>query len=298
MPVQTAERFVKFHFDQIHFAAPLAYGPFLLAQAGDVAAEPGYVCETHTQSVYELSYVVSGRGTFFVDGQPFLLQKDMLFLNRIGERHKIVSDLKDPIRYYYLGFLFSKTLGDDDPVRRIREAFDRPDVRLVSNAASIEPAFSSLFDNLLCGDAFAEGMMEAALRQILVTSYRLFFEKTPLKYDPRSIAVKNKILSDMIHYLDRHLCEIDALSHLPEAFSYSYSYLANLFHKFMGQSLRAYFLSRRMELAERYLSEGNSVTATAELLGYQSIHSFSHAFLKHCGISPQAIKNKRKEESL
>lgn len=84
MEAITTFRKVKFHFDNVHFKVPLEFGPYFLAQAGDLATEADYLCEPHIQSVYEISYVVSGEGVFTVDGNPYPLRKDMLFINRVA----------------------------------------------------------------------------------------------------------------------------------------------------------------------------------------------------------------------
>ena len=86
-----------------------------------------------------------------------------------------------------------------------------------------------------------------------------------------------------------------ALQKLSETFGYSYSYIADLFSRNMGEPLKEYFTRRRFERAAQLLEDGMSVTQIAEMLGYKSIHSFSRAFTKRFGVSPLEYRKAQKE---
>lgn len=73
-----SNRRVRFHFDEVHWQVPLELGTYLLVQAGDLAAEVNYVCMPHIQEVYEISYIVSGRGTFVADGGSYPVERGTL----------------------------------------------------------------------------------------------------------------------------------------------------------------------------------------------------------------------------
>jgi len=292
----TTFRKVKFHFDNVHFKVPLEFGPYFLAQAGDLATEADYLCEPHIQSVYEISYVVSGEGVFTVDGNPYPLRKDMLFINRPGEEHSILSNKSNPIRYFYLGFTFNEPYLSKYEYKTLKDFFDTCDKRDATAGSSLQDSFLKLFNNLITTDLFAGSMIESCIHQIAVTVYRQYNDTAERVYAPtQPLDGKKRLLYDIIHYIDVESEDMGALQKLSETFGYSYSYIADLFSRNMGEPLKEYFTRRRFERATQLLEDGMSVTQIADMLGYKSIHSFSRAFTRRFGVSPLEYRKAQKE---
>ena len=65
------------------------FGPYFLAQAGDLATEADYLCEPHIQSVYEISYVVSGEG--FSPSTAILIHCARICCSSTGQARSIPS---------------------------------------------------------------------------------------------------------------------------------------------------------------------------------------------------------------
>lgn len=87
MPVNRA----KFHFDNTYAGMDMLYGPYVLYQIGDLSCEAGYQTFEHEQAVYEITYVLSGTGAFYVDDTVYTMQKGDLLLVRKGQMHNIIS---------------------------------------------------------------------------------------------------------------------------------------------------------------------------------------------------------------
>ena len=68
-------------------------------------------------------------------------------------------------------------------------------------------------------------------------------------------------------------------------FSYSKFYLEKLFVAEYGESIVSYRNRARMQKAKQLLKT-NSVSKTAELLGYMSLYAFSRAYKLFYGVSP------------
>ena len=279
-----SNRRVRFHFDEVHWRVPLELGAYLLSQAGDLAAEVNYVCTPHIQEVYEVSYIVSGRGTFVVDGESYPVERGTLFLNRIGEEHNILTDNNDPIRYFYLGFRFSDACLSRFEYRTLKDFFDAAQPRMATAGPGIQDDFLRLFNNLITADLFSTTMLEACVHQILVDTYRQFTHAVRPYSQPAD--GKKRLLYEMIHYIDENCEDLHALSKLSEPFGYSYSTLASLFSQGAGVTLKGYYTRRRFERAAQLLDSGLSVTQVSERLGYRSIHAFSRAFSRQYGESP------------
>ena len=76
------------------------------------------------------------------------------------------------------------------------------------------------------------------------------------------------------------------MAQLSRIFGYSYTHIAQKFYTVTGEHLSSYYFKRRFEKAKEYILKGHSITATAEMIGYKSIHAFSRAFHGFVGMTP------------
>lgn len=287
MPLNRA----KIHFDNEYNEMNKHAGPFILFQVGDLCCEPGYCVKTHRQVVYEISYIVSGEGYFFTDNEKYKVAKGALYVNRIGENHEIQSSLDNPLRFFYLGFDFSVFEEQNEIISKLKNFFDQPENRIVSNVHSIQEIFVNMFTELITQDFLAETMLESYIWQIISHTYRIFSQK---KYHSYSINESedrdSKLVYDIIHYIDTEVESIDSLSNLSKEFGYSYSRLAQKFTSIMGENLKTYYMKRRFEKSKEEMHRGTTITDISQKLGYKSIHAFSRAFHKHEGMAPSEYK--------
>lgn len=96
-----------FHFDNLFFNCPVKCGFIDLYQIGELCCESGYVIEEHMQTLCEITYVISGSGRAFVDGEPVPLTAGDAMINSVGHRHKIEAGKNSFLRFAYIGFLFN-----------------------------------------------------------------------------------------------------------------------------------------------------------------------------------------------
>lgn len=284
----------RFHFDNLHFDNPLKYGPYTIMQVGDLAAGSGYECQEHIQEVDEITYVVSGKGIFYFDGEEVSVSRGDVIFNKKSSRHAIVGSEEDPIRYFYIGFVIDKATTNED--KQLSKFLKTTTQRLAKAHKSVFSAFQDIFNNMLNSDEFSKKLTEDAVRKLIVWAKRSFELGAGKIYSPEEEPEKNRMLSEICLYLESSVEDRGALKNLPKMFSYSYSYLSSVFSKAMGVSLREYFLIRRYEKEYELLSQGNSVTAVAEKMGYGSVHSFSHAFSARAGIPPSQVPCTKGEE--
>ena len=80
-----------------------------------------------------------------------------------------------------------------------------------------------------------------------------------------------------------------SLDDFAKCFFQSKYYLDKKFKKLFGMGLIEYRNNKRMQLANQLLQD-HSVTKVAEVLGYQSVYSFSRAYKHHFGRSPNKYK--------
>lgn len=99
---------------------------------------------------------------------------------------------------------------------------------------------------------------------------------------------------EQIQWIERTLRQIRehpekkySVASLARQGGYSRSYFSSLFKSTVGLSPKDFIVKTRMQAAEHLLLDSNySVSAIAEMLGYQDIYFFSRQFNDHHGLSP------------
>ncbi len=279
---------VHFHFDNIYLTNPQQHDAVILYQAGDLHGKPGYKVQAHEQICYEISLVVSGKGSFTIAGERYELEEGDIVLNVPGELHQIDADCGTSFRYYYAGFNFDLQGQEEHPFVHIKKMFDHSDCRIVKNKLRIDIPFSHLLSELINLKNYSSYMIGMYLQQLIVISYRSFYESWEKSYKQDS-SKKNgvSLVYEVINYIDLNLEKIRELSRIAEELHYSYSYMSHTFSKEVGLTIQEYYNRKRFEKAVYWLQQGElSITEIAAGLSYQSIHAFSKAFRKNFGISP------------
>ncbi|MBO9610768.1 MAG: response regulator [Paenibacillaceae bacterium] len=99
-------------------------------------------------------------------------------------------------------------------------------------------------------------------------------------------------LIDKIHaFIDQRLCAEFSREDIAGHVHLNPVYVSRLYKKETGMSLTDYILEKRMERAQRYLTETSyKVTAIMEMVGYQSISHFTQMFKKVYRMTPQEYR--------
>jgi len=112
-----------------------------------------------------------------------------------------------------------------------------------------------------------------------------------------SILASNSFVELIKSYLCDNLYKSLTLDTLCKKFSVSKSNLCKKWKEHSEIGIIDYFISLKVNEARRLLEEGKiSVTQIADMLGYSTIHHFSHSFKKFTGISPSEYKKLMKKD--
>ncbi len=268
----------RYHYDQYFFYTPVSCGDFFIYQLGELYCNETTSVEEHCQVCDELSFITSGKGWFYKNGEKYAVSKGDCFLSFEKEMHKIQSDPNNPLCFYYIGFK-----GKKDTIRAMTESLRCRRERNY-HLQWIEQLFRMIIEESWEAQPYCDEMIGLLLLRILLlllrdTDKEADFINIPKGQNSASLVYQLSV------YLKTHISEMDALSHVEEVFHYNYKLLSRMFHKAMGETLRGYFLRLRMEKAQQLLAEGFTVTETAEFLGYSTIHPFSRAYKNYFKIN-------------
>lgn len=250
----------------------------LLEQAGmpcGVSKAGNQVTELYRQAEYALSlrWVWEGRKTIFYEETG--LSKDSL--------HAAVKET--------LTKAMTVTAANMDGILAAMAEY-RTGMEEFAFAVYVDRVYRGLLEDIagLTGKPWRKGVprcgqgwkkpVEAALRELLSAKGR---QTGSRKKDP---------IQWSIAYIDSHYGDADLdMTLLADKLEISYQYFSELFHKQIGKTFSEYILELRMKEACRSLLQGELVSDVSKKVGYQHTHSFTRAFKRMYGISPNAFRS-------
>lgn len=275
----------KFHFDNYYLESPRQYGGVYLYQLGDRLCQSGVEVPAHVQVCHEISCVVSGTGTFSSNGELYRVKSGDLFISPQGSLHHIVSSRHDPLRYSYCGFMLDHRTEEYGRLMDFFSGVSHP--LAVDQYSSVREVFSLLFNELIIDDASSSLLVKNQLDQLFLLTHRCY-QSSPSRQKGflQSENFRQRMVYDIINYIDNNIFGIHRLTDISTYLGYSYSYVSQTFALIMGRSLGNYYQERRFDKAVELLGRSYTVTQTSEALGFDSVQSFSRFFRKKCGLPP------------
>ncbi len=287
-----------FHFDNDFWARPLKCGFLDIYQIGELCCEPGFKVEEHEQSVYEVTYVISGCGYSYVNGDKIKITEGDVMVNSVNHRHAIEADKSSILRYTYMGFRFNGEARTDD-ISRIKDFYDSAPYHLAKDKNDILYPFMHCIDELYSNRANSFHMIRSYCEQIVILATRVSgagYQKLP----DRSIypGAVNSAVYSVIRYVEDNIFDIKGIQEIADTLGYNYTYLSHFFKDKTGITLQKYISYKKIERALQLLKYGGiSVTQISSQLGYESPQSFSKAFRRVMGVSPtQYLEYERTKE--
>jgi AraC-like DNA-binding protein len=281
----------KYHLDKQFFLSPTKYGGIILYQIGDLYCDSGYYLKKHKQIVYEITYINSGKGKFFINEKPYDVKKGDIIINKPGDTHEGEADAIEPFRFFYLGFLFSEAKEEEQELLlNIKSIFDKLKHPVTIEKTGIEDTFTKAYKEFICGDSYSRHLIKIYLSEILITTCRNLQESrssTSIQYE-----IKEKLLDRVINYIDMNFEKNIRVEDMAAELGYSSSYISHIFSKRMGISIKSYYDNKRLERAVKLLKESClSVSEIADKLNFKSLYSFSRAIKDKYGAAPSNLRN-------
>lgn len=292
------EREKKFHFDNNYVNAPQQFGCVNLWQIGDLCSNEGYKVAAHKQFCHEITCIVAGSGTFIADGKSYRVKSGDLFLSPINSEHAIQSSYHAPLRFYYCGFTLDKNHPDYPIYRSVDHMFYTLTTPMAVDRYMVRNIYSILFNEIMVNDSSRDVLIKAGLAQLLLLTQRCHENSQVLQCRlHQNDNFKQCLVYEIIQYIDNNLANIQKMTDISAHFGYSYSYVSQTFSTIMKCSLVNYYQQKRFDRALELLKERNSITQVAEILGFDSIQSFSRSFKQRYGSSPTKYLSDQLEKS-
>ena len=105
----------------------------------------------------------------------------------------------------------------------------------------------------------------------------------------------NKIINQIIDYINRHYTEDVTLDILANRFHFSKYYISHLFKDYVGVSPYDYLIIRRLYTFNDLVRGKHSIREACFLTGFNNYSNFYRLYKKHFKITPQQFKNSLNE---
>ena len=250
-------------------------------------SESGEKVDFHYHEFCKILLLVSGQGSYYVDGQRYLLSPGDIVL--IGSRSVHKPELAEAVYeriiiYVSPEFLQQMSTPDCD-LLSIFSGKTGHVLRLKEHRRKAVFRLAATLEQDLAQDAFGrEILSRAGLLRLMVELGRSIQDAdTNL---PRPTMPENRRVLEIMEYLDRNLAEDIDIDRLAERFFISKYYMMRLFHRETGTTIYAYLTQKRLMRARALMNSGMSATESCYACGFRSYSSFTRAYGKHFGTTP------------
>jgi len=260
-------------------------------ECGYEKCDPLHYWGPDKKKFHSLHYVVSGKGTLYVDDKEYQIAKNDFFYIEADAMIRYVADENDPWEYRWVSFLGSQVksilsqtqISVQNPVLH----YDKDDVLLeyfvrMNNASQLEaPGRRHL---MMLGEMYL--MLGKLIEEFPSTAQ----DDIDMGKEYTMRALK------LIRYRYTSSCTINELS---KSLGLNRTYLYKLFMKYVGMSPTDYIEKLRISHAcELFKQENMSISEAGKLVGYNDPFYFSRVFKKVMGKSPREYEKSITSEQI
>lgn len=249
----------------------------------------------HLHDWYELVYVHSGRGRFFIDRTIYEMKQGDLFVIPGNTVHRALPDRQDPVTSTAL--FFHPSLLEQSP---LGEAFTYLDCfeqcgisrnfKVVCTPylqQSMDSGIQSIHEEVQLRQSGYRHAMALSLQRMLITIYR----ESERKKSPAQEANGPRWMQDILLYIDEHFEEEIGLSKLCTLASVSPAHFSRVFKQLTGLNVTAFILTKRIIQAKKLLIHtDDNVANVAAACGFESMPYFHRVFRQMVGVTPSVYR--------
>ena len=239
----------------------------------------------------ELLFVTHGKAIMTYDAESIALKEGMTVIVNSRVMHGIPECGKLSFYILIIDSVFFRELGIDIEQCRFEKTTDSPETAelFMQTVRSLEKPQES------------EDFLYRARVRRDVTSLVIHLCEKHLAESSISLtsdcASKNHVKLAM-QYINGKFPEPVSLEETAKNIGLNKSYLAREFRKYTGQTVHTYINSLRCTAADKYLAEGENVTNTALLSGFETLSYFSRTYKKIRGITPAEARENFKKQKM
>ena len=236
----------------------------------------------HNHEYYEIEYILSGSGTYYINDVPYNIERGATFFITPSDFHNFYVSSTDKVEI--LNVMFSFSLCDSALLFDLLTSSDTKYTLFEKNG---------LVENLLfeaCA-ACREGEDWYATQLVRCLLHKL------VKVFPKNVEISSPIRNAVL-YVHENFQKPITLDKVAKEVGLVPSYLSALFLKETGKNFKSYIDNLRFDFACRLLkyTDGKMVNISYSV-GFTDYGNFVRRFKKKYGITPSEYRNKKTPQS-
>ncbi|WP_144554851.1 AraC family transcriptional regulator [Bacillus sp. X1(2014)] len=255
----------------------------------------------HIHDYYEIVYVYSGKGTFFIDDNFYDMRQGDVFLIPNDTIHRAMPDKDDPVTSTIIFFsptLIYNILIDDafsflHLFERAKKVKNYKIALSQDNQKKMEGKLLTINQetvNNQLGNKHASLLM---VHQIILDLYRAHTDHEQHLIERNTYGPE--WVKEILVYINSNISQPLNLTELASQALVSTSHFSRVFKQTTGMGLTVYLNTKRVIKAKELLIETNhSVSYIAEICGFESMTHFHRIFKKYINMTPANFRKEHK----
>ncbi len=255
----------------------------------------------HCHDYLELHFVMSGGGTYRIDGRLYQVSEGDIVILNPGTMHQLaglerIEKKEVPNTAFLLGAVDFRIVGKPD------NHIPLPEGQLILHTmGELRQRFLRICSSMESENAKDRPgkyyMMKTYLVQILLLILRQEYDPVERNGSYVFETVNKKyVVEQILDYFAEHYAEKISLDRIAANMYLSPFYISKIFKSETGDTPIRYLINIRLEQAYKLLQDGwkGSVQDVAAAVGYEDSYHFSKLFKKKYGVAPSHVKGGEK----
>lgn len=237
----------------------------------------------HLHSEWEIYFFQNGTARYIIGNQMLELQNNDLLIIPPQVFHRAIIDYNSLYERTIINFPADKI--DGNIIAKLQELPTKINIDDNLLVKSIVHSIESFID-----DSEKQDVFNTIIKSIELISLHLFKHCKQKPVTPTQQNLFSSLFSNILSYIDEHLCDKLTLKTLAKTFYTSASWISHHFKQTLGVSCVKYINSKRILQAQRLIQQGQSPTAVYLKYCYADYSSFYRQYKQILGVSPAEDK--------
>lgn len=260
-----------------------------IVYAFDCWNSEGHFNAPHSHEYTEISIMLEGEALYTIEDEKHLVKANTVMVFNPGVVHWEKQPLNTSAHELHIGIRNFLLTGYPKDTMPNKETILSPQ----GNHHKIMDIAWNIVHELEQESLEFRAMTKALTVQLIVQIIRSLEASQDLYLigiNP-TVSRKQSLVTDALHYIDRHYNEELTIDQIAQELLISPTYLSRIFKEVQDISVINYLIDIRMKHASTLLKESNlAVKEVAQLVGYQDPLYFSKQFKKYFGKTPSHYK--------